>query len=703
LAPQPDDDRFPLLGPTLNGDGTTTFRVWAPVAHDLMELVYRPPGHDEQVAAMTSAGHDVWEVTVGDAPPGTGYSFRVDRDVNRTWPDPLAIQELRHGDVNGPSLVVALSPESPLDPPEWHGVTAEHLATGVMEVHVGSDGLREAPQSDTFDGMILRLEELARMGLAGIEVMPVSIAVGDFDWGYNGVDPGSVRTEWGGWAGLTRLVAAAHERGLAVGLDVVGNHVGPDGGYVHAYGQFSAGRAPWGDFPDFEQTGVREWWLQSIERLARAGIDFFRLDAVQGMYYEREPVRPHVLIETGRRLAALAEAGEIERAPLLVVEAGTEWLCENIDWLLRPVDDGGAGVAGFWDDELRHAVFLWGFTIPPEEDALIRMGLPAYFTRVAGLIRADEGDHAFTGPVRATEVAGRIERPTVAGKHLPIGARWRCWRNHDQTGNQLLGLDSGMQGLLVRLTRHGLDQARAQAVAEAVVDGAVTAGELAEVLTEAPPAPSGVMEPSAEELAEQVARAEELDRALFAFVWSQPGTAYDFDHSQFPYGHSSSQPDVVKGTLKGRAEEFGFEDLADDDDTAFTMPVPHDPATHRLARRTMRDVEPGRFRLLHDLAQRRAELGLAEERTANAVGVGDEGIVVLYGSGDDARLLAVNRGDEVLEADPAELLGDDWPGGTWEVVLSTADVAYGGRGGHAGVRGKTLVVPPRTLIQLVPR
>jgi hypothetical protein len=688
-----DGDFFPQLGATVLEGGGTAFRVWAPVAERSVELVYTTPDGKEQAAEMTRGGSDVWEVTVEDAPEGSGYAFRIDGDPDRTWPDPLAFEELRPGDVDGPSKVVALRP--PPGDDDWDGITAEALARGVMEVHAGTEGLR-GTSGGGFDDLAPRLDELAGLGLAGVEVMPVAVAAGAFDWGYNGIDPGSARSDWGGWEGLVRLVGAAHARGLAIGLDVVGNHVGPDGGYIHAYGPFAAGQAPWGDFPDFELTAVREWWLQSIERLAHTGVDFFRLDAVQGMYYDREPKRPHILIETGERLDRLYRDGIIPHRPLLVVEAGTEWLCANKDWLLRPVAEGGAGAAGFWDDELRHALFLWGFQIEPDERALANLGFPGYFARVAKLIRADEarqpgdGEPPATGPrVTAGEVAMRIEQPTVPGDGLPPGARWRCWRNHDQTGNNLLGLDSGLQGLIVRLTRRGLTAAQAQAVCEAVIGGATGATDLAGLL--------GGDRELAEGVAEDVSRSEELDRALLAFIWSAPGTPYDFDHSQFPYAHSSSDQDVIDNTVKGRAEEFGFDDLADDDDTAFTMPLPHDPATFELARRSVRDTDQGRARLLADLAARR-DPGVVAELATTAAGIGDEGILVRFGEGASARLIACNRDDGPIEAELATVEAE----GTWRVLLATSDPAYGGRGGVAEVAGGVLKIPPRTLVQLLP-
>jgi len=696
--------RFPRLGPEVFGNGRTRFRVWAPAAEKSVELVWAPPGEAaERVTAMTRGANDVWNVTVDGAPEGTGYAFRIDEDPARTWPDPLGYEELRPGDVDGPSRVVDLAAvtRAPGRPP-GPIVTAEGLAAGgVLEVHVAT----EVPGGDgpdgTFDTLADgRLDDAVALGLAGIELMPVAIAPGAFDWGYNGINPGSVRRDWGGWAGLVRLIDAAHRRGLAVGLDVVGNHVGSDGGYVEAYGPFAAGRGPWGDTPDFERPAVRAWWLQSVERLAVAGADFLRLDAVQGMYFGREPKRPHVLIETARHLRKLAEAGRIPRPPLLVAEAGSDWVADNRHWLLAPVDDGGAGVAGFWDDELRHALFLWAYQVPLDPAELVPLGLAGYLPRVAAMI--SQGTRTSSGPpdpIAAADVARMVAEPSVGADVLPGHGHWRAWRNHDQTGNHLLGLDSGLQGLLLDLHRLGLTPAQAQAVVEAVVDGAAVVPEV------------NLGAGLAEAVGAAVGRAEAMDRAMSAFIWSQPGTPYDFDRARFPFGHGSAKPAIVEGTVKGRAAEFGFaepptaDELTDNaaagaDPDDLTMPLPQDPATHAMACRGPRDGRPERALLLADLVAGRRGLDLDAAPAAAAVGGGD-GVLTVLGQGETTRVVVVNRGTAGIEVDLAEHV----PAGTgpWRVVLDTGAAVYGGDGQNpARVAGNRLVLPPATLVQLAP-
>ena len=685
---------FPRLGPEVLRNGHTRFRVWAPAAEKSVELVWTEPEQAQRIAPMTRRASGTWDVTVDGAPEGTGYAFRIDEDPARVWPDPFGYEELRAGDVDGPSRVVDLAAivASPGRPP-GPIVTAEGLAAGgVLEVHVASEVPRGPAGADGTFALLAegRLDEAAALGLAGVELMPVAIAAGRFDWGYNGINPGSVRSDLGGWAGLVRLIDAAHLRGLAVGLDVVGNHVGPDGGYIHAFGPFAAGRGPWGDTPDFEQPAVRAWWLQSVGRLAAAGADYLRLDAVQGMYWHKQPKRPHILVETARYLHELAGAGRIARAPLLVAEAGSEWVAEHKDMLLAPVADGGAGLAGFWDDELRHALFLWAYRVPLDPGELAGLGMAGYLPRVAAMIRGDDRPEETT-PIEAADVARMAAAPAVGADVLAGQGHWRAWRNHDQTGNHLLGIEPGLQGLLLALHRLGLTPGKAQTVVEAVIDGSTVVPD--------------VKLPADMALAAgaEVERAEALDRATFAFMWSQPGTPYDFDRAQFPYAHGSAKPEIVEGTVKGRAHEFGFDErhaLAHDDPDELRMPLPHDPATYVLACRGPRDMRPERALLLADLVARRRGLDVDATPSAAAVGGGD-GVLTVLGEGAATRVAVVNRATSSIEVDLAEHV----PAGTgpWRVVLDTGAAVYGGDGQTpARVAGDRLVLPPATMVQLAP-
>jgi hypothetical protein len=222
-------DRFayPLpFGAEVQADGQTRFRLWAP---DLEEVGLRLDSGAEHAMHEESGG---WFSLVTEAAPGTGYQYRVTGDL--LVPDPASRGQA--DDVHGASLVI--------DPrayqwqhPDWSGRPWEEAV--VTELHVGT-----ATPDGTFDALRRRLDHFVDTGITAIEIMPVADFSGSRGWGYDGVLLYAPERSYGTPDKLKRLIDEAHGRGIMVLLDVVYNHFGPDGNYLHAYAsQHSSTRA----------------------------------------------------------------------------------------------------------------------------------------------------------------------------------------------------------------------------------------------------------------------------------------------------------------------------------------------------------------------------------------------------------------------------------------------------------------------------
>ncbi len=218
------------LGATVVGGGTR-FEVWAPAAQRVEVSV----GSEPIDHAMERDG-DMWSTVVEGMGHGDRYRYRI--DGGELLADPAS--RWQPDGVHGPSAVVDASSFRWTDD-TWSGV--ELSDTVLYELHIGTftpDG--------TFDAAIGQLERLDALGITTIEIMPVAAFPGVRNWGYDGVFPFAVQDSYGGPAGLARFVDAAHAVGLAVVLDVVYNHMGPEGNVLGRFGPYftDAYRTPWG-------------------------------------------------------------------------------------------------------------------------------------------------------------------------------------------------------------------------------------------------------------------------------------------------------------------------------------------------------------------------------------------------------------------------------------------------------------------------
>jgi len=397
----------PTLGASVDSGGVT-FRVWAPKPGSVSLVLYGDNG--ETIHPMQHDG-DYWIARVDGISAGQRYRFQVD---GGSFPDPCS--RFQPEGVHGPSVVV--------DPAafRWkHDAfqAPEPADLAIYECHIGTLTVQ-----GTFAAAIHELPRLRDLGITAVEIMPVAAFAGARNWGYDGVALFAPSEAYGRPDDLRRLVDAAHGAGLAVILDVVYNHFGPDGNYT---GVFSSGyitkrhKTPWGGAINFDGPGSAEVHRFFVENLlhwaAEYHVDGFRLDATHAIYDDSPR---HILAEMREALQPLARNG---RAPYLFAESH-----ENDVTYLRTVEQGGYGMDGVWTDDFHHVVRN---ILQPEREGY----LASFEGTAAELARVIRQGFLFEG-----------QPDPVTGK--PRGTRAReqpwpqfvyCIQNHDQVGNRAFG------------------------------------------------------------------------------------------------------------------------------------------------------------------------------------------------------------------------------------------------------------------------
>jgi maltooligosyltrehalose trehalohydrolase len=334
-APSPDMPRPWRLkyGATPNRAGGVEFRVWAPNLHTLAVKI------GGRTVPMDRDGED-FQVLIADARPGQTYSLIVDGARER--PDPVSRSQPEG--VHGPSQITDTNAFRWEDH-GWKGLPLEQYI--FYELHTGTF----TPEG-TFEGVIGRIPYLKDLGVTAIELMPVAEFPGDRNWGYDGVDLYAPHSAYGGPDRLKELVNACHRAGLAVVLDVVYNHLGPEGNYLAEFGPYFTDRyrTPWGDAINFDgpgSDGVRRFVIDNaLFWLTEYHVDALRLDAIHGIY---DFSSFHVLAELAERFHEQAEA--LGRQAWLIAESDL-----NDVRVLQPRAAGGYGLDAQWHDEFHHAL-----------------------------------------------------------------------------------------------------------------------------------------------------------------------------------------------------------------------------------------------------------------------------------------------------------------------------------------------------------
>ena len=393
------------------------FRVWAPAASRVEIEV------DGTQLLMIPGDGGWWTVEVDGCGPGSDYTYRL--DGGPPLPDPRSA--FQPSGVHGPSRLVDHD-AFPWTDGAWRGA---HLPSAVVyELHVGTF----SPEG-TFDGAIERLDHLVALGIDAVELMPVAEFSGDRGWGYDGVDLYAPHHVYGGPDGCKRLVDACHNRGLAVILDVVYNHLGPAGNYLPRFGPYFTDRyrTPWGEAVNLDGPGsdeVRAFFLDNATQwLVDYHMDGLRLDAVHAIL---DTSAVHFLEELSSRVNELANA--VGRRLWLVAESDL-----NDPRLVRAVDAGGYGLDAQWSDDFHHALHV---AITGE-----RSGYYQDFDGIADVVTALGGTFVYAG--RFSAHRGRRHGRAASG--LPGWKFFGYLQNHDQVGNRAMGERSSMLMSIDRL------------------------------------------------------------------------------------------------------------------------------------------------------------------------------------------------------------------------------------------------------------
>jgi len=398
------------FGAELTPDRQVRFRLWAPSA-TRVDLVLCAAAGESLVLPM-SAREEWFELVTGDARPGTRYRFRIDGRLEVA--DPASRRN--PDDVHGPSEVIDPTAFS-WDDAAWRA-PAWHTAI-LYELHIGTFS-----EAGTFAGAERKLDHLVELGVTVIELMPIADFPGSRGWGYDGVLPYAPDAAYGTPDELKSLIAAAHRRGIAVMLDVVYNHFGPEGNYLHAYArQFFTERhhTPWGaainyDGPDSRV--VRDFFIHNaLYWLEEYHFDGLRFDAVHAI---RDDSETHLLSE----LAETVRRGPGRERPVYLVLENAA----NEARFLGPEGAPGTFDAQ-WNDDVHHCLHN---ILTGESDGYYADYAPKPH---ALLCRCLAEGFAYQGEMSGHEGHRRGE-PSA---HLPPTAFVTFLQNHDQIGNRAFG------------------------------------------------------------------------------------------------------------------------------------------------------------------------------------------------------------------------------------------------------------------------
>lgn len=420
------------FGATVLPQGGTLFSLWAPAARAVQLQLEGQPGRSPRIVPAQRQDDGLFHVTVPSAWSGTRYRWLVGKGSEA---DPDAEGEL----LAVPDPASRYNPEGPHGPSEvvdprafaWHEAEAEWTGrpwheSVIYELHVGSF----TPEG-SYAAAAARLPELLALGISVVELMPLASFPGRFGWGYDGVLPFAPHAAYGRPEDLKAFVQAAHQLGIAVWLDVVYNHFGPDGNYLHAYAPafFSkTHRTAWGDGMNFDgpdAARVREFFVHNaLYWLGEFRFDGLRLDAVHAIV---DDSLPHLLEELS---AAVRDAFPTRRVHLVLENEK----CETA-WLAAPGTRGRYD--GQWHDELHHALHV---LLTGERQGYYAPFAAAPLETLARLLVG-----GCTGPVAPEGIGGRAcdgagDAATAPRRREALPTRFvNFLQNHDQVGNRARG------------------------------------------------------------------------------------------------------------------------------------------------------------------------------------------------------------------------------------------------------------------------
>jgi maltooligosyltrehalose trehalohydrolase len=398
---------MPTLGAHPIGEQECQFCLWAPFARNVEVQIESP---ERRFEPMERDPDGYFQCRGRGIPPGATYLYRLDAAKSR--PDPASRSQPQG--VHRASEVI--SGQFDWGDTGWKGVPLDRVV--LYELHTGT-----FTQEGTFEAIVPRLDALKHLGVNMIELMPVSQFPGSRNWGYDGVFPFAAQNSYGGPEGLRALVNACHREGLGITLDVVYNHLGPEGNYLRDFGPYFTDRykTPWGEAINFDgafSDHVRRFFIESaLSWVADFHVDALRLDAIHAIV---DTSAVPFVEELAQRVQALAK--KLGRAVHVIAESDL-----NDSRIVHPRELGGFGCDAQWSDDFHHALHavLTGERVGYYED----FGSPVQFAR------ACTSGYVYSGQYSAY----RRRRFGNSSRDVPARRFVVFSQNHDQVGNRAKG------------------------------------------------------------------------------------------------------------------------------------------------------------------------------------------------------------------------------------------------------------------------
>jgi maltooligosyltrehalose trehalohydrolase len=396
------------IGAYYSGNGRCEFIVWAPFLKTVSLKIVSP---QEKIFPMEKDTQGYWRTTVEHVSVPTRYVYLL--EVERERPDPASHSQPTG--VHEASEVVDHASFTWEDR-SWQNIRLSDMI--MYELHVGTF----TPEG-TFDAIIPRLSELNDLGVNAIELMPVAQFPGERNWGYDGVYPFAVQNSYGGSEGLKRLVNACHKENMAVILDVVYNHLGPEGNYLWDYGPYFTDKykTPWGmaiNFDDEYSNEVRNFFIENaLHWFKNYHIDALRIDAIHGI--SDLSAKPFL-----QELAECVEelSSNEGRRFYLIAESDL-----NDSRVIRPRESGGFGLDAQWGDDYHHCIHT---LLTGEKD-----GYYIDFGSIQHLMKSIREGFVYSGEYSEFRKRNHGNSSVDRSADQFIVSS----QNHDQAGNRMLG------------------------------------------------------------------------------------------------------------------------------------------------------------------------------------------------------------------------------------------------------------------------
>jgi maltooligosyltrehalose trehalohydrolase len=391
------------IGVNFIDTGEAEIVIWSPLAKSVDVFA-----DEKKISLSSDVGY--WKAVTREILPGTKY--RISVDGQKPLPDPASLSQ--PDGVHGASAAFDLNKFRWTDT-SWKNIPQHDYI--IYELHTGTF----TPEHN-FEGVTGKLDHLADLGINAIEIMPVGQFPGSRNWGYDGVFPFAVQQSYGGAGELQKLVNACHEKGIAVILDVIYNHIGPEGNYLPQFAPYFTDKyhTPWGKALNFDDAwcdGVREYFIENALMWFRDfHIDALRMDAVHAIK-DFNPV--HIIKEISEHVDALEQQTGSEY--YLIAEMDL-----NDPVFINPKNKCGFGVDAQWIDEFHHALRVAAGQKPE--------GYYSDFNGITHLAKSYNDAYVYDGQYSTHRKKNFGRKTSNPGHQFIVFSQ-----NHDQTGNRMLG------------------------------------------------------------------------------------------------------------------------------------------------------------------------------------------------------------------------------------------------------------------------